>query len=85
MRKCNYLSEWEAINLKNLLHDAQLMDTGNLARRYQISHSTVIAYLTKNGVKPKFPYGHTTSHSTTGNALMSLDEPYVDVRPRNWL
>jgi len=50
-----FKSNWEEINLENLLGDArsQRMTTPQLASRYQIDQKTVLGYLKKYGVTPK--------------------------------
>jgi len=50
-----FKSNWEEINLENLLSDArsQRMTTPQLASRYQIDQKTVLGYLKKYGIVPK--------------------------------
>lgn len=50
-----FKSNWEEINLENLLSDArsQRMTTPQLASRYQIHQQTVLGYLKKYGIVPK--------------------------------
>ena len=73
---------WDELNLKNLLHDAKIMDMENLSKRYQLSFSCISALLKRYGVTPKHPYGHSRKHKTTGNTLHPIDEPLVTARPR---
>lgn len=51
-----FLSNWEEVNLENLLQDAQKMTIGQLASRYRIYKSTVKKYLSKNNITPKNPF-----------------------------
>lgn len=51
-----FLSNWEEVNLENLLSDAQKMTIGQLASRYRIYKSTVKKYLSKNNITPKNPF-----------------------------
>lgn len=42
-----FKSNWEEVNLENLLNDAPKMTISQIASRYRISHDTVTNYLKK--------------------------------------
>lgn len=79
------ISMWAELNEDNLIHDFPLMPEQELMRRY--GKSIVQKYKKEMNLHPKNPYGFfKQKNATTSNKLtFTLDEPYVDIRPKFYL
>lgn len=78
-------SNWAELNEANLIHDFPLMPEIELKKRY--GKSTVQEYKKRFKLQPKHSYGFfKQKNATTSNKLtFTLDEPYVDIRPKFYL
>ena len=52
-KKVFVAASWYELNLKDLLHDAKIMDTSSLSIRYRRSQSAICEILQRYGVSPK--------------------------------
>ena len=52
------LSSWYELNLKDLLHDAKIMEVRELAMRYCRSQSSICTILKKQGIKARHRHAY---------------------------